>query len=66
MSIPYIDESRQDYIDRQKGNQLYFAVKQHHFGSDRGMWLHLLTWAQCDDIYGEHWDRVNAYIEGKK
>ena len=66
MSIPYIDESRQDYIDRQKGNQLHFAELHHKLGNEQGVWVHLFAWAQCDEIYGEHWDRVNAFMEGKK
>ena len=65
MSMPYIDESRQDYIDRVKGNQLYFAELSHYLGFDQKMWDHLFTWVQCDDIYGEHWDKVNAYMERK-
>jgi hypothetical protein len=63
MSLPYIDESRQDYIDRQKGNQLHFAKLSHEQGNERGMWVHLITWAQCDDHYGEHWDMVNDFLE---
>jgi hypothetical protein len=66
MSIPFIDESRQDYIDRHKENQLHFAELKHSFGFEHSMWVHLLGWAQCDDIYGEHWDNVNAFMEGKK
>ena len=60
MSMPYIDESRQDYIDRVKGNQLRFAELHHERGNERGMWDHLFTWVQCDEIYGEHWDRVRG------
>ena len=52
----YNDDTRRSYIERQKENQLEFAKRHHELGNERSMWLWLFTWAQCEEIYGTHWD----------
>lgn len=53
----YNDDTRQSYIDHQKENQIEAAKRHHQLGNELSMWLSLFTWAQCDEIYGEHWDQ---------
>lgn len=52
----YNDDTRRSYIERQKENQLEAAKWHHELGNELSMWLFLFTWAQCEEIYGTHWD----------
>jgi predicted SnoaL-like aldol condensation-catalyzing enzyme len=39
-------------------NHLHVAQVHHKLGNKRSTFLALLYWAMSDDIYGEHWDKV--------
>ena len=56
--IPYPNESRQEYIDRNKEKHLILAESCHYGGYVFATWAQLFTWVQCDEIYGNHWDFV--------
>ncbi len=58
MSVPYNDDTRESYIDRQKWNQLEAAKWHHELGNELSMWQTLFAWAQCEEIYGEHFDKL--------
>lgn len=62
--IPYLGESRQDYIDRNKENHLALAERMYDSGSRLSYWTQLFTWVQADEIYGDHWDFVNNMEKG--
>ena len=52
-------DTRESYVTRQAEGHLELAKRHHELGNDLSMWLQLLTWAQAEEIYGEHWDRVH-------
>ena len=52
-------DTRESYVTRQAEWHLELAKRHHELGNDLSMWLQLLTWAQAEEIYGEHWDRVH-------
>jgi hypothetical protein len=58
MSVPCIDDSRESYIERQKAAKLWIAERHCELGNDFSMWQMLLTWVQCEEIYGEHFDKL--------
>lgn len=60
MTIPYINESRQDYIDNRKESALFIAEQHYKLGHELTMWQHLFTWVQCEEIYGQQWDRIRG------
>jgi hypothetical protein len=60
MSIPYINETREAYTDRMEQSHLWVALAHHKLGNDRSMWLQLFYYAMVEDIYGTHWDKLNA------
>ena len=60
MSIPYLGQTRESYIEEKKESALYIAEQHYKLGHDLTMWQHLLTWVQCEEIYGAHWDRLEA------
>lgn len=60
MTVPYNDETRESYIKREKEKHLHIAEIHHRLGNKRSTWLSLLYWAMSDDIYGDHWDEVDA------
>jgi hypothetical protein len=60
MSIPYNNETREAYTDRMEQSHLWVALAHHKLGNDRSMWLQLLYYAMVEDIYGTHWDKLNA------
>ena len=60
MSVPYNDDTRESYIERQKGNQLHVAERHCELGNEPSMWQALFTWAQCEEIYGDHWDKIRS------
>lgn len=53
----YNDDTRESYIERQKEGQLWVAKRHHELGNNLSMWQALFTWAMCEDVYGEHWDK---------
>jgi len=59
MSIPHNDDTRESYIERMKATCLDIAETHHTLRNELSMWQHLFTWAQCEEIYGEHWDRLH-------
>jgi len=63
MTVPYLDEARQAYIDRWAKNHLDIAEAHHDLGNDKSMWLSLINYAMAEEIYGEHWDFVNKLKE---
>lgn len=57
--IPYLNESREDYVQRAKERHLLLAhMFEPHGTFHRSMWLQLFYWAMADDIYGAHWDKL--------
>ena len=61
MSIPHKDDTRESYVERMKATYLDIAEKQYAaVGDTLTMWQHLFTWVQCEEIYGGHWDDLNA------
>jgi hypothetical protein len=56
--IPYNNDTRESYIERMKANYLDLAERYHNLGYSLNVWLHLFTWVQCEEIYGDHWDKV--------
>lgn len=59
MSVPYNDDTRESYVNRMKANHLAVAETHHDLGNDLSMWQALFTWAQAEEIYGDHWDKLN-------
>ena len=55
--IPYIEESREDYVERCRQNHLE-AAKLYPPHAERSMWLQLFYYAMAEEIYGDHWDRL--------
>jgi hypothetical protein len=60
MSVPYNDDTRESYVERMTAMHLALAEMHHALGQGRSMWLHLLTWVQCEEIYGGHWDDLKT------
>ena len=58
MSVPHNDDTRESYIARMKETCLKIAEDHFTLGQDFSMWMHLFTWVQCEEIYGNHWDRI--------
>ena len=52
-------DTRESYITRQAESHLELAKRHHELGNSLSRWLQLLTWAQAEEIYGEHWDRMH-------
>ena len=57
--IPYNNESKEDYVKRNKAKHLHIAEMHHYLGHKHSTWIQLLTWVQADEIYGDHWDCLN-------
>lgn len=60
MSVPYYNEAREAYVARHAEQHLIVAGMHYALGQHRSMWIQLFTWAMCEDIYGEHWDKIHA------
>jgi hypothetical protein len=61
MSIPHINDTRESYVERMKATYLDIAERQYEaVGDTITMWQHLFNWVQCEEIYGGHWDDLNA------
>jgi hypothetical protein len=60
MSIPYNNETRESYTRSQAAEHLHWAEVHHKLGNARSMWLQLFYYAMVEDIYGTHWDKLNA------
>ena len=61
MSIPHINDTRESYVERMKATYLDIAERQYAaVGDTITMWQHLFNWVQCEEIYGGHWDYLNA------
>jgi hypothetical protein len=60
MSVPSNDDTRESYVDRMTAMHLGLAKRHHAHRQGRSMWLHLFTWVQCEEIYGEHWDDLKT------
>lgn len=58
MSVPYNDDTREFYIERMKLGHLHLAKCHFDLGQNLSMWQQLFTWVQCEEIYGEHWDKL--------
>jgi len=58
MSVPYNNDTRESYVDRMKATCLDMAETHHDLGNKLSMWQYLFTWVQCEEIYGEHWDKL--------
>lgn len=54
----YNDDTRESYISRMEAEHLHWAEIHHRLGHQRSMWLQLLYRAMSQDIYGEHWDKL--------
>ena len=59
MSVPYNNDTREAYVLRNSENHLEVAKLHHKLGHDKSMWIQLFTWAMREEIYGEHWDKIN-------
>lgn len=57
--VPYNDDTRETYVQRNADTHLEIAKKHHDLGQDSSSWLQLMYWAMAEDIYGEHWDKLN-------
>ena len=60
MSIPYNDDTRESYVRRQAAEHLHWAEVHHRLGHQRSSWLAMFYYAMVEDIYGKHWDKLNA------
>ena len=60
MSVPYIDDTRESYVARQKAEHLYWAKIHFELKSKEtiSMWIALLNYAMSEDLYGNHWDKL--------
>ena len=58
MSIPYNNDTRETYVNRQAAEHLHWAEVHHKLGNDRSMWLQLFYYAMVEDLYGTHWDKL--------
>lgn len=56
MTVPYLADTRQSYVQRMADNHLHIAEAHHKIGNNRSMWLQLLYRAMAEDVYGTHWD----------
>jgi hypothetical protein len=50
-------KTREQYIEGQKQNSLYWAEKSCETGGEYTMYTMLLQWAMGDELFGEMWDR---------
>lgn len=58
MSVPYNNDTRDSYVERMKAEHLAVAELHYDLKNASSMWLQMLIWAQAEDIYGAHWDRI--------
>ena len=60
MSVPYIDETRESYVARQKAEHLYWAKIHYELKGKENisMWIALFNYAMSEDLYGDHWDKL--------
>ena len=60
MSVPYNDDTRKSYVARQKAEHLYWAKIHFELKSKENisMWIALLNYAMSEDLYGNHWDKL--------
>jgi len=63
MTVPYLADTKQSYVQLMADNHLHIAEVHHKIGNNRSMWLSLLYYAMAEDVYGEHWDYVNRLKE---
>ena len=59
MSVPLNTDTRGSYVERMKAEFLHWAEVHHRLGNQNSSWLQLLCYAMAEDIYGEHWDKLN-------
>jgi hypothetical protein len=64
MSVPYNNDTRESYIALMKATYLDISERHHDLGNESSMWQHLFTWVQCEEIYGEHWDKLKEKNHG--
>ena len=64
MTVPYNNDTRETYVERQKVNHLAISMLYYEHGHDRAMWQQLFTWAQAEEIYGSHWDKIKEKNNG--
>lgn len=59
MTVPYNTDTRESYVSRRAQNHLDIAESLYWVGNcEHSMWVQLFTWAQAEEIYGEHWDKI--------
>ena len=58
MTVPYNTDTRETYIKRMADSHLAIAETHHDLGNKLSMWQQLFTWAQAEEIYGAHWDKI--------
>ena len=58
MTVPYNTDTRETYVKRMEANHLAMAKTHHDLGNNLYMWQQLFTWAQAEEIYGPHWDKL--------
>ena len=63
MTVPYLADTRQSYVNRWAAHHLHIAEAHYGLGNDTSMWLSLINYAMAEEIYGEHWDYVNKLKE---
>ena len=56
--IPYNNEAREAYVARHAEKHMIAAKIHHALGHDQPVWVQLFTWAMSEEIYGEHWDKL--------
>lgn len=58
MTVPLNDDTRESYVNRMKINHLAMAELHYYLDHKRSMWQQLFTWVQAEEIYGNHWDKL--------
>lgn len=61
MSVPYNTDTRESYVERMKANHLSMAETHYDLGNTLSHWQQLFTWAQAEEIYGTHWDKLKEH-----
>ena len=60
MTVPLNTDTRESYINRQAADHLHVAEVHYRIGNSASSWIQLFYYAMAEDIYGEHWDKING------
>lgn len=59
MTVPLNTDTRESYVNRRAAGHLHVAETHYKLRNSTASWIQLFYYAMAEDIYGEHWDKLN-------